>query len=146
MRIDGDKFRNLFVILFVAYLVYLFYLVFFSAYYGRGYHHRNYNFVPLKTITEYLLLKHGIKGTIVNIGGNILAFMPLGFLYPVVHKSKKNYKHILIVSFILTCFIEGLQYISGAGTCDIDDVLLNVIGGLVGYIFYREIVKKGIIK
>jgi glycopeptide antibiotics resistance protein len=139
MRINKGKFKKLFLILFVTYLLYLFYLVFFSAYYGRAYHHRNYNFIPLKTIGEYLFLKHGIKATIVNIGGNILAFMPLGFLYPIIHKKERNHKDILIVALILTCFIEIIQYIVGVGTCDMDDVLLNVIGGLLGYILYKMI-------
>lgn len=134
---EKQTLRRWIFILFVGYLLYLFYLVFFSAYYGRGYGHRNYNFVPLKTIVEYLYLKHGIKATIVNIGGNILAFMPLGFLYPIIYKKVNHYKKILIVSFILTIFIEIVQYIAGVGTCDVDDVLLNVLGGLIGYILYK---------
>ncbi|QZY54158.1 VanZ family protein [Crassaminicella profunda] len=131
--------RKLFCILFIAYLLYLLYLVFFSTYYGRDYHHGSYNFMPLKTISQYLFLKHGIKATIVNIGGNILAFMPLGFLYPIVWKKANKYKYILSVSLILTCFIEIVQYIVGVGTCDIDDVLLNVVGGLLGYILYKTV-------
>ncbi|TCO75039.1 VanZ family protein [Marinisporobacter balticus] len=133
------EYKKIFFILFLGYVFYLFYLVFFSDYYGRGSNQTSYNLILFNTIIEYLSFKHSIKNIMVNIGGNILAFVPFGFFLPLVFKKANSYMKVLIGSFTLTCFIEMMQYIFDVGTCDIDDVLLNVMGGLLGYIFIDQL-------
>ncbi|PAB59524.1 VanZ family protein [Anaeromicrobium sediminis] len=122
-----------------VYLIYLFYLVFLSPYYGRTTYHVSYNVIPFSTISEYAFLKYGIRNTIINIGGNIVAFMPLGFLLPLAYNKTNNYIKIFMLALITTCSIELLQYIYRVGTCDIDDIILNLVGAMLGYILVKKI-------
>ncbi|WFD09396.1 VanZ family protein [Tepidibacter hydrothermalis] len=134
--------RILSLIFLVMYIIYLLYLVFFSKDYGRGYFHRSYNFIPFKTIIEYMFFSPNLKATVVNIAGNILAFVPMGFLVPAAFNRINKYKDISIVVLIATISIEITQFIIGVGTCDIDDVILNWIGGIIGFYMYKVLLKK----
>ena len=90
------------------------------------------NFIPFTTIVPYLL---GDKGWIIagiNLVGNIIFLVPVGFLFPFVF-SKINWKIILPLAAAAGLIIEGLQVILHVGIFDIDDVLLNGFGVWVGY-------------
>lgn len=65
--------------------------------------------------------------------GNVLMFVPLGFLVPLVFKKIDKYYKIFIVSLISTLSIEIFQVILQAGGFDIDDVIYNVTGAMLGY-------------
>ena len=132
-------FSSIFLIVYIRYLVYL---VFLSPYYGRGYLHRSYNFIPFKTIIEYTFFSHNLNISVVNIVGNILAFVPMGFLVPIVFSKANSLKNIVIIVLIATNCIEIIQFISGVGTCDVDDVILNLIGGIIGFQTYKIVSKK----
>lgn len=127
------------IICLVMYLGLLFYLTFISGYYGRAEFHQGYNLIPFKTIIYYIKMNDSIKSVITNLIGNILAFMPLGFLVPIVSKRCRNVLAILLIAIILTAFIEATQYLTYVGTFDIDDMILNVVGGLFGYLVYQII-------
>lgn len=124
------------------YIIYLLYLVFFSTYYGRGYFHRSYNFIPFKTIVEYMFFSSSLNATVLNIVGNILAFVPMGFLVPIVFSKINRFKCIAILVLISTISIEIIQFIIGVGTCDIDDVILNWLGGVIGFQIYKILINK----
>lgn len=90
------------------------------------------NFVPFKTIIPYLL---GFKGWIIagiNLVGNIALLVPLGFLLPLVSR-KTNWKQSLFFGFFAGFAIEVTQVILRVGIFDIDDVILNALGVLIGY-------------
>lgn len=63
---------------------------------------------------------------------NIVFFLPLGFLLPFLWKKCTWWK-TLIVGTLVSCLIEGLQAYTRLGVCDIDDVLNNALGALLGY-------------
>jgi len=123
-------------ILLLIYLSHLFYLVFISSYYGRGFVHRNYNLIPFKTISEFLFFSHNMKAILRNIGGNIAAFIPMGFLLPLAFSKLNKYTKVFATILTATLFIEISQFIFGVGTFDVDDVILNFIGGIFGYKIY----------
>ncbi|MDP4089422.1 MAG: VanZ family protein [Bacillota bacterium] len=118
-----------------AYLSLLLYLTFLSPHFGRNGFHRGINIVPFKSIAE-TVAGLGVQSIIIDLLGNIAAFLPLGFLLPRVFPSMGRVKRILIVAFITSLSIEIVQYISGVGFSDIDDVLLNITGGVLGYRFH----------
>lgn len=68
-----------------------------------------------------------------NLGGNIIMFLPLGFLLP---EQWEKFRHFLpcvgAVAGIMTC-VELVQLFSLRGFCEVDDVLLNVLGGAIGF-------------
>jgi len=95
----------------------------------------NYNVYPLRTITPYL---EDITYTYayMNILGNIIPFVPLGIFIPIIFKRYRNLKKALVIFIICTIGIESLQFITMLGFFDVDDILLNMIGCIVGYCFY----------
>ncbi|MCA0989352.1 VanZ family protein [Guptibacillus algicola] len=71
-----------------------------------------------------------------NIIGNILLFMPLGFLVPLVHRRCRSLFVIAMIGFTISTMIELLQYFAAQRIFDIDDILLNGLGAVVGYGVY----------
>ena len=136
--------RIIAVILFFIYLSYLIYLTFFSRHYGRGFVnvYRSINLVPFKTIVQYATANYNRNIIVTNLLGNILAFMPMGFLLPLIWKKLSGFLHVLVSAAAVSILIEAFQYISGAGSADIDDVILNTVGGFLGYGLYYCL-KKG---
>lgn len=69
-----------------------------------------------------------------QVRANILMFVPVGFLLPLVIK-----KRALLYGVCFSAFIEILQYITHRGTCEIDDVISNTIGLIIGYMVIKLI-------
>ena len=90
------------------------------------------NLVPFSEILRYPI---GSKMFIYNVLGNILLFVPFGYFVSRYIKGKSLYQ-IFIISFITSLTVEILQVKLGR-SFDVDDILLNVIGGLVGYLVYK---------
>ncbi|MFV0394143.1 MAG: VanZ family protein [Coprobacillaceae bacterium] len=78
---------------------------------------------------------HRLLGEVIP---NIIMFIPLGFFLPQVFKSCRNPLISLFLILITTLSVETIQYYTGRAA-DIDDVILNVIGGLIGLIIYKII-------
>lgn len=112
---------------FIIYILSLFYLVTFQdVNYGTS------NFTPFKEIFRYNFGSHLF---IKNVLGNILLFVPLGFYAAYYIKSKKIYFSIITIIFS-SIIIEFTQLEIGR-TFDVDDIILNVIGGIIGCLLYR---------
>lgn len=134
------------ILILIIYLLYLIYLTLFSIDYGRGHINRDLNLIPFLTISHFFILPHNLKNFVINIFGNIAAFIPMGFLLPfILKKSSELIKTIFIILFA-TFAIETLQFITGVGASDIDDVILNFLGGNIGYFIYYCVKKLSIIK
>ena len=70
---------------------------------------------------------------IYNLGGNIVMFVPLGFCLPGLwERFRKFSRCMLAVALIMTC-VELAQLFTLRGFCEVDDVMLNVLGGAIGY-------------
>ncbi|HDR7517740.1 VanZ family protein [Bacillus mobilis] len=77
-----------------------------------------------------------------NVGGNILLLMPLGFLAPIIWGTFKKLKNTILLGLVISISIELLQlmeslFSSWGRITDIDDVICNVIGSIVGYWIYK---------
>lgn len=97
-----------------------------------GAHEGNANLIPFKTIIPYLLGKGGFIISGLNIIGNIFLLVPIGFLVPISFQ-RINWTNALILAFATGFSIELLQVVLQVGIFDIDDVILNGIGVLLGY-------------
>ena len=144
MKIFGSKqsykyLKSISATIFIIYISYLIYLTFFDHFYGRGFTHRSINIIPFKTIIKFLSSSYNFDIVVTNIAGNIAAFVPMGFLLPIVFNRLSGLFRVFIVCLSATLSIEIFQYVTGAGVSDIDDVLLNVLGGLLGYLIYKGI-------
>lgn len=138
MKVKKSKpVKIIFIFLFAAYVLLLIYLTFFSSYFGRGTVYRNINLIPFKTILQYLVRDRDIRNMLINIAGNIAVFMPMGFLLPIVFKPFNRFGSIFAAIFSATFLIEAAQYFFAAGSSDIDDILLNLMGGFIGLFIYK---------
>ena len=67
---------------------------------------------------------------------NIIMFMPLGFLLPLIWKNFRNAKKVVLMGFLMSLAIEICQLFN-IRTTDIDDLLMNTLGTLVGYCCWK---------
>lgn len=72
-----------------------------------------------------------------HIAGNILLFCPLGFLVPLLYPRCARLVQIGALAFGSSLLLEGIQLVTGLGGFDVDDLILNVLGGLLGWLAYR---------
>lgn len=95
--------------------------------------------IPFKTIVFYIQNVQAVYDWFFkNLAANILMFMPFGFLCPFLMKKehRKGWR-VALAGCLLSTFIEIFQYVAAIGQCDVDDVILNVIGVCIGYEIYK---------
>ena len=146
-NMKGKKERIISIIIFVIYIIALCYFLFFAESMGRTtrgdeYH---YNLQPLFEIKRIWRSSHilGMKYVILNFAGNVIAFIPFGYLLPKMVKKKPRLFHTVLFSFEFSLLVELTQLISRTGSFDVDDLILNTYGGLIGYILYYGRVVSG---
>lgn len=118
--------KELIYLISIIYILCLFHVVTFQD--------NNYgisNFVPFKEIFRY---DFGTPKFMKNIVGNIMLFIPYGFIASYLLKNKK-FSTITILTIIVSLTIETVQYYIGR-VFDIDDVILNLAGGIIGFLIY----------
>jgi glycopeptide antibiotics resistance protein len=95
------------------------------------------NFIPFYSIYYYLIsVQEPILVGVLNVVGNILLYVPFGFLLPLVWRWAKTFRFCMWVLLGTSMFFEVLQLALVLGHFDVDDTLLNGIGGALGYLFY----------
>jgi vanZ family protein len=93
----------------------------------------NYNLIPFKSIGEQL--SHFSEGWArFNLLGNIIPFVPFGFLLPVVSEKINSFIKILFAGFGFLLFVEVFQFFTRLGSFDVDDIFLNMLGIFIGYL------------
>lgn len=80
-----------------------------------------------------------IRHAIINLAGNVVMFVPLGFLIPAVSEKLRAFWRTQAVSFLCIVTVEILQLFLLLGSCDTDDLILNIIGVTVGYLIFKII-------
>ena len=68
----------------------------------------------------------------------MLAFVPLGFLLPFLQKESRQFWILFLDAFVLVCCIELFQLFTAFGAFDVDDILLNCVGALLGYAVFSR--------
>ena len=93
------------------------------------------NFTLFKTIRMYIDYSYKLN-SFENLVGNVVVFIPFGFLLPYVIKHGRNFFVMLIHAFLFVTGIEVFQLFSAFGAFDVDDILLNCFGAVLGYLVY----------
>lgn len=125
-------------ILFILYIAFLLYFLIFSDWYGRtgalsDYH---YNLVPFQEIQRFWNYREMLGWiSYANLFGNVIIFIPFGFFMPMASRYRSFFL-TMSYSLGLSLLVEVFQFISKVGSFDIDDIILNTIGGVVGYILF----------
>lgn len=143
--------HNLLTVCFICYMILLVYFLFFSERYGRKepYSTYQYNFTFFREIRRYIEYrdKIGIGYFLINVVGNVAAFIPFGFLVPVIYREQRGEKtyrgHYLrafifasILGFLFSFCVESIQLVTKVGCFDVDDLMLNTLGVMIGYMIY----------
>lgn len=119
---------------FVLYLAFLLKLLLFSRTPGSE---RSLNLIPLASISGYLFGDSAAaqRFAVGNVMGNVVAFVPLGAYLPLLRRRTGLWTNLLIVVYASVA-VEIVQGTFGVGASDVDDVILNTLGGLVGILFF----------
>lgn len=99
---------------------------------------RSINLIPFYSIMEYISGSSSITKAIafVNVVGNIVIFIPLGIYLPLFKNDKRVITNLLLI-LTVSLFVESIQGLLGIGASDIDDVILNSLGGCIGILGYK---------
>ena len=126
-------------ILFVLYIFFLLYFLIFSDWYGRSGIGEEYrcNLVLFKEIRRFVEYREtlGLFAVFTNLFGNILIFVPYGFFISVASRMR-GFLMTLFYSLGLSLGVEVFQLLTRVGSFDVDDLLLNTIGGILGYVLF----------
>lgn len=137
MLASNKKHRILWWVMFIGYLIVITYFMFFSDGFGRsGHEGYAYNLVLFKEIKRFYKYREllGMKSFLLNIVGNVICFMPFGFILPLISRRGGKWYNTFLLSFLLSFGIETMQLLWKVGSFDVDDMFLNTLGGIIGYI------------
>lgn len=137
MRLFVNRYYPVFI---NVYTVWMLYMLFFAA--MRELHHREFELrtTPFETISFYYYHLSKFNNKIEfekNIIGNIVIFIPYGFL-GILYPKLKNSFFLILTFFIVINIIEFSQYYFKRGTADVDDIILNTSGVIIGFIIYKK--------
>lgn len=73
---------------------------------------------------------------------NIIAFLPLGIMIPIIWNRINKMRYILLIGFLISITIEIMQFILKCGISQTEDVLMNTLGTIIGYKIYKNLEHK----
>lgn len=96
----------------------------------------NCNIIPFDTVK--MLIDYYSEGWArLNIFGNIIPFMPFGFFLPLAFRKMNKFRFVFICGLSFVLFAEIFQFFTRLGSFDIDDIFLNMIGIISGYLIMK---------
>ena len=126
---------------FIAYLALLGYAVFFSSGFGREEHAEyRYNLTLFHEIGRYYSFGMRTGSWRLfwwNVVGNVCVFVPFGVFLPALFAKCQKLFSVLLFSLELSLVVEIIQLITKVGSFDVDDLFLNTLGGIFGYLIYK---------
>lgn len=99
-----------------------------------------HNIIPFKSIIGYF---NTSKFRTIQFYGNILLFMPMGYLLPLIKTNINKLSKVLTISFCISLGIETMQlmisfmYGFAYRSFDVDDIIMNVFGAFLGFVFLK---------
>ena len=97
------------------------------------------NLIPFRIFYDTYIevfKNNNISYFIISFIGNIIIFIPLGILIPLLYKISS--KKVILIGFLISLLIEIIQLFLKRGT-DIDDLILNTLGVFIGTLIYKKI-------
>lgn len=126
-------------VLFILYVGFLIYFLFLAEWYGRTEisEEYRYNLELFKEIRRFITYREQLGMFVVaaNLLGNIFIFVPYGFFVSMAGRRRGFFKTFFF-SMFLSLAVETVQLITRVGSFDVDDILLNTVGGVLGYIVF----------
>lgn len=100
----------------------------------------NMNLVPFRTLSKYYQVvcqgrEHSLfVHCLINLLGNVVLFIPAGYLMPRLFPLLRNFFCFMLACLLAISLVELLQLVTLLGSLDIDDLILNLFGMLLGYL------------
>ncbi len=95
------------------------------------------NFIPFKTVYDYIVRiandSINLDIAVKNLVGNLIVFLPMGCFLPCLFEKMRSFKNTALCVLAIVLCIELGQILFGVGSFDIDDIIFNVGGGMIGY-------------
>lgn len=156
-KINSNGFREFLLSLFAGYLAFLVIMLFtpnsYIANSGINLTNENFDFVgnfkdritsgawgvnlvPFRTIKNYIKYS-GFLHTMTNVMGNVIIFLPFGIFVAEIFPKVRSLSKILVITFFSSFFVEFIQFFIGRSV-DIDDLMLNVLGSVIGYFIWKK--------
>ena len=131
-------------VIFIFYLIAITYYTIFAESLGRGPSPENearYNLVFFNEIRRFWTYRNqlGLRAFLLNVAGNVLAFMPCGFLLPAISRRCRRVYGAVPVGLLISFLIECTQLVFRVGSFDVDDLFLNTLGVFLGFMLNRMI-------
>nr|WP_251376997.1 VanZ family protein [Paenibacillus sp. YPG26] len=105
---------------------------------GDSYYYRTayrYNLVPFETIQQYVLHRQDYNPDtwVKNLLGNIILFIPLGVIFPLLSRRYLRVLPFTRIVVLVLLTVELIQLFTRVGSFDVDDIILNTFGALIGF-------------
>lgn len=133
--------------LFAGYCIMMLWLLFLHRF-GAGPGAWQFNLQPMDTVGRYIwVLRHSVdpaqrSNAMANLFGNVGLFVPLGIYLPMLFPSWRRFWRFLLRVTALILLVELAQAATGLGTCDVDDLILNFVGTVFGWILWSVLHKR----
>ena len=124
-------------VLFIVYCIWMLVLLF-----DREQSEQSMNLEPLRTIRLFVRVllydpnPYNIRLAIINLFGNIGMFIPLGYFLPRLWAGLRKWWRTWLMTLSIMTIVELVQHFSLRGTCDVDDLILNLMGAAIGYCIF----------
>mgnify|MGYP001027468016 CR=1 FL=1 len=129
---ESKKIKHNHTLLMIVLGVYI--LILFAFLFLKARSFQSVSLIPFRTITDYL--SYGGFLSFINVLGNIVLFIPLGIYLMFFNHNKRICLNTLWV-VLISMAVEILQYVFKVGATDIDDIILNGLGGFLGIMIYK---------
>ncbi|CAM4353176.1 glycopeptide antibiotics resistance protein [Paenibacillus endophyticus] len=123
-----------------GYVLVMCWLLFYrNRYFGEGY---SYNLVPFYTIKKYIIYHDhfNFDTWFKNLFGNIILFIPIGVFLPLLNRRYSSGFALAAASIIIITAVELMQMLLRVGSFDIDDIILNTFGALLGLLITKLLI------
>lgn len=103
----------------------------------------NLNLIPFATVRLYIDLLTGgysaylVQHAFINLAGNVLMFVPLGIFLPGIWQKMRKFFLFLLCVIGMILAVELVQLVTLLGSCDVDDLILNLVGAALGFGFWK---------
>lgn len=132
--------KRYFAVFIALYTIVLLYMMFYAS--GREPSGISYiQLQPFITIDHFFNDDVEENAFAVNIIGNIFLFSPFGWLGLCINKFNRFFP-ITLFFIVAISIVESAQYITGRGVADIDDIVLNTFGMMIGFVMYKYVTFK----
>lgn len=78
----------------------------------------------------------GYFASFLNLAGNVIGFLPFGFFLPILGYRFRNGGLICLLGLTLSLVVETIQLVFKVGCFDVDDLILNTLGAILGYLLF----------